>query len=220
MGLVLASASPRRRELLAALGIPFEVDPAEIAEPLPERHPHPERIARRLARHKAEAVANRRPDDWILAADTIVVYRGQLLGKPETPEAAWAMLRLLRGRWHRVITGVAVAHAGRLRLDHAVTCVRMRDYSDAEIAASIARGAPFDKAGGYAIQDPDLRPVATWRGCYCNVVGLSIWLAWRLLVRSGCPVPEPVALPEACAACPLAPPGTTARAPRDHRPGS
>ncbi len=204
MGLVLASSSPRRRELLAALGVPFEVDPADIEEPLPERHPHPERVARRLARHKAEVVAARRPEDWILAADTVVVLRGRLLGKPETAEEARAMLRSLRDRWHRVITGVAVAHGKRLRVDHAQTWVRIRAYSDEEIEASIARGAPYDKAGGYAIQDPDLRPVAAWRGCYCNVVGLSIWLAWRLLRRSGYPLPLPAVLPEVCRTCPLA----------------
>lgn len=205
MTLVLASASPRRRELLGALGVPFAVDPAEIEEPVPERHPHPERIARMLARHKARTVAARRPADWVLAADTVVVLRGRLLGKPETPEEARAMLRALRGRWHRVITGVAVAHGRRLFVDHALTWVRMREYSDADIEASIARGVPFDKAGGYAIQDPDLRPVAAWRGCYCNVVGLSIWLTWRLLRRSGCVLPRPAELPTACRTCPLAP---------------
>jgi MAF protein len=205
VGVVLASASPRRRELLAVLGVPFVVDPAEIEEPLPERHPHPELVARQLARHKAVAVTARHPDDWVLAADTVVVFRGQLLGKPATAEEARAMLRRLRGRWHRVITGVAVAHGRRVRVDHALTWVRMREYSEAEIEASIARGAPFDKAGGYAIQDPDLQPVASWRGCYCNVVGLSVWLAWRLLSRIGCTLPVPAALPEVCRSCPLAP---------------
>lgn len=204
MTLVLASASPRRRELLAWLGVPFEIDPAAVEEPLPERHPHPERVARALARHKAAAVAQRRPGDWVVAADTVVVFRGRLLGKPETAEDARAMLQLLRGRWHRVITGVAVARGTRLWVDHATTWVRMREYSDADIAASIARGEPFDKAGGYAIQDPDLRPVEEWRGCYCNVVGLSIWLTWRLRRRSGWEWPRLAQIPDVCRTCPLA----------------
>ncbi len=204
MALVLASASPRRRELLAWLGVPFEVDPAEIDEPLPERHPRPERVARHLARQKALVVAARRPADWVVAADTLVVLRGQLLGKPATADEARAMLRALRGRWHRVITAVVVAHRHPLAVDHAVTWVRIRAYTDEEIEASIARGAPFDKAGGYAIQDPDLRPVEAWRGCYCNVVGLSIWLTWRLLRRSGYELAPPVEMPAVCRSCPLA----------------
>lgn len=204
MVLVLASASPRRRELLAWLGVPFEVDPAEIDEPLPERHPRPERVARQLARHKAQVIAARRPADWVVAADTLVVLRGRLLGKPATADEARAMLRALRGRWHRVITAVVVAHGRRFVVDHAVTWVRIRAYTDEEIEASIARGAPFDKAGGYAIQDPDLRPVEAWRGCYCNVVGLSIWLTWRLLQRSGYELGPPVETPAVCRSCPLA----------------
>ncbi len=204
MRLVLASASPRRRELLAMLGIPFVIEPASIEEPLPARHPHPERVARQLARHKAEVVVKSRPTDWVLAADTVVIFRGQLLGKPETAEEAWKMLRLLRGRWHRVITGIVVARGSRFWVDHTVTWVQMRKYSDADIAASIARGEPFDKAGGYAIQDPDLRPVESWRGCYCNVVGLSIWLTWRLLRRAGWALDIPGQLPAPCQVCPLA----------------
>ncbi|MCS7051771.1 MAG: Maf family protein, partial [Thermomicrobium sp.] len=205
MTLVLASASPRRRALLAALGVPFEVDPAAVDEPLPARHRNPALVARALARHKAIAVAQRRPGDWVVAADTVVVLRGRLLGKPETAEEARTMLRALRGRWHRVITGVVVARGRRIRVDHATTWVRMRAYTDEDIEASIRRGEPFDKAGGYAIQDPDLRPVECWRGCYCNVVGLSIWLTWRLLDRSGFPVSSPRTVPEVCATCPLAP---------------
>jgi septum formation protein len=211
--LVLASASPRRRALLAVLGIPFVVDPAAIDEPLPERHSHPERIARALARHKATVVAARRPGDWVLAADTVVVFRGRLLGKPESAEEAHAMLRLLRGRWHRVITAVALARGRRRWVDHTTTWVLMRQYSDEDITASIARGEPFDKAGGYAIQDPDLRPVESWRGCYCNVVGLSIWLTWRLLQQAGFPVstPDERTLPPVCQQCPLAPAEVTSR---------
>ena len=120
-------------------------------------------------------------------ADTIVALRGALLGKPHDADEARAMLEFLRGRTHRVVTAVAVLPAGRRGplVDHAVTRVTMRRYTDAEIAASIARGDPFDKAGAYAIQDDRIAPVARYDGCYCNVVGLPLWTAVRLLGRAG-----------------------------------
>jgi len=213
--LILASASPRRRELLARLGLPFEVvEPAVEEGNLRGR---PERVARRLAAAKARAVSEERPDATVLAADTVVAHRGVLLGKPRDAAEAEATLKRLRGRAHRVVTAVAVLPPGRRRplLDHAATRVTMRRYSDAEIAASIARGDPFDKAGAYAIQDERLAPVARYdavpsprrgaacrarirhpvarfgslpaetRGCYCNVMGLPLWTAVRLLGRAG-----------------------------------
>lgn len=202
--LILASASPRRRDLLGRLDLEFAVAPAEIPEELPAQAPRAERMARRLARAKALAVAARYPALPVLAADTVVVFRGRLLGKPADEAEAWAMLRGLRGRWHRVITAVAVARDRRVRVDHAVTQVRMREYSDEEIAASIARGAPFDKAGAYAIQDECFRPVAEYRGCYCNVVGLPLALVIDLLDRVGIVPSVPLEhLPPECAHCPL-----------------
>lgn len=202
--LILASASPRRRELLGRLGVAFTVDPAEIPEELPAQAPRAERVARRLARAKALAVAARYPGLPVLAADTVVVFRGRLLGKPADETEARAMLLELRGRWHRVITAVAVARHRRVRVDHAVTLVRMREYSDEEIASSIARGDPFDKAGAYAIQDGCFRPVAEYLGCYCNVVGLPLALVVKLLDRAGIAVSVSMKqlLPE-CAHCPL-----------------
>jgi len=225
--LILASASPRRRHLLGRLGLAFEVVEPEIDESTTAGRP--ERIARRLASAKARAVALRRPDATIIAADTIVAHRGVLLGKPRDAAEAEATLKRLRGRTHRVVTAVAVlppaqtgARYARLRrggrrrpmVDHAVTSVTMRRYSDAEIAASIARGDPFDKAGAYAIQDDRLAPVAAYeglpadrRGCYCNVVGLPLWTAARLLGRAGLDITHISAadlLPQ-CAECPLAP---------------
>lgn len=201
---ILASASPRRRELLGRLSLAFTVDPAEIPEELPAQAPRAERVARRLARAKALAVAARYPALPVLAADTVVVFRGRLLGKPADEAEALTMLRGLRGRWHRVITAVAVMRDRRVRVDHAVTWVRMREYSDEEIAASIARGAPFDKAGAYAIQDECFRPVAEYRGCYCNVVGLPLALVIELLDRAGIVASVSLEhLPPECAHCPL-----------------
>ena len=210
--IVLASASPRRRELLARLRIPFDVVPASIDEE-PDGSP-PVRQARRLAVAKARAVAARHPDAAVLAADTMVIHSGDVLAKPRDADEARTMLARLRGRRHRVITAVAVLPAGRRRplVEHAVTVVFMRSYSDDEIAASIARGDPFDKAGAYAIQDPLLRPVSSYQsltggpGCYCNVVGLPLWLALRLLAPAGVDTAHVSAgdlLPQ-CSACPLA----------------
>ncbi len=161
--LVLASASPRRRELLARLGVPFDVEPADLEEDL--QGAPPVRLARRLATAKARAVAAQRPDDIVIAADTIVAYRSILFGKPVDADEARATLEFLCGRSHRVITAVAVLPPGRRRplVEHAVTRVTMRRYTDAGIDASIARGDPFDKAGAYAIQDERLGPVAATR---------------------------------------------------------
>lgn len=203
--IVLASASPRRHELLGRLGVPFEVAAPEIEEDLSGGQ-RPERLARRLAAAKALAAAAAHPDRDVLAADTLVIDRGVILGKPATGDEAREMLRGLRGKGHRVITGIAVVAPGRGRpsVAHARTQVRMRPYSDDEIEASIARGDPFDKAGAYAIQDELFRPVASYEGCYCNVVGLPLWSTIALLQRSGVEVGEPdvrLLLPQ-CAACP------------------
>ena len=205
--LILASASPRRRELLGRLGVPFEVAPADVDENVGKPGMRPERVARALARRKALAVAAQRRGAAVLAADTVVALRGRLLGKPADAAEAWAMLRTLRGRQHRVVTGVALATGGRVRVRHVVTTVHMRSYSDDEIAASIAAGTPFDKAGAYAIQDPVFRPVACHDGCYCNVVGLPLAPVIELLAGVGIQVPraDPGDLLPACTRCPLFP---------------
>jgi len=204
--LVLASASPRRRDLLSRLGIPFQVLPSDLAEDATHDGGRPERVAHRLAAAKARAVSAQMSTATVLAADTVVAHRGAILGKPHDAAEAQAMLRALRGRTHRVVTAVAVLPAGRRRplVDHTVTCVTMRPYTDEEIAASIAQGDPFDKAGAYAIQDAILRPVASYEGCYCNVVGLPLWMAIRLLSRAGLDVTHVSGkqLPPPCAHCP------------------
>jgi MAF protein len=220
--LVLASASPRRVELLSRLGMQFAAQASNVAEDELERSRRPELVARRLARAKAVAVASDDPAASVLAADTIVVLRGRLFGKPDSPEEAIAMLRSLRARSHRVITAVALARGGRLLVRHATTWVTMRDYTDEEIWRSIERGDPFDKAGAYAIQDESFRPVAGSCGCYCNVVGLPLALVAELLAAtpvdwSGNAGGARMELPSACACCPLwSSPATPDVAPRHH----
>jgi len=200
--LILASASPRRRELLGQLGLRFSVVPADVDETLHPTEHDWIAVARRLARLKARTVANQYPEATVLAADTIVVHRRQLLGKPRDADGARSMLRELRGRTHRVVTGVAAARGRAIHVGHAVTDVSMRRYSDGEIEEYIARGEPFDKAGAYAIQDERFRPVAWIDGCYCNVVGLPLGVAVRCLARFGVYLRRFEAPPQ-CHDCPL-----------------
>jgi len=192
---ILASASPRRRQLLAALGISFSIDVADIDESrvgdeTPAAH------VQRLAAVKARAVAARHPRAVILAADTIVVHRGRILGKPRDAGQARAMLQSLRQSPHQALTAVAVARADDLLVELDSSTVTMRDYSDAEIEAYIASGDPFDKAGAYAIQHPRFAPVARLQGCYAGVMGLPLALTARLLTRAGL-TPAP-AWPQNC----------------------
>lgn len=187
------------------LGVDFTIVPSDVDEWAPDRHPRAGRLARGLAREKALAVAAGRPDAVVLAADTIVVQQGRLLAKPAGASEAREMLGRLRGRDHRVITAVAVARGRRARVADAVTHVRMRDYGDDEIERYIDGGGPFDKAGGYAIQDPGFAPVDRYSGCYCNVVGLPLGVVIPLLASSGVEVPvtDPARLTPECPCCPL-----------------
>ncbi|MEZ4522574.1 MAG: nucleoside triphosphate pyrophosphatase [Thermomicrobiales bacterium] len=204
--IILASGSPRRRAFLDLLGLDHAVEPAGIDEPTPSVVESPEAFARALARAKASVVASRNPGKPVLAADTVVSMDNQLLGKPSGPQDAVTMLQQLRGRTHDVTTGIAVVdREGRLRVGAATTKVTMRPYGDDEIAASIQAGTPFDKAGGYAIQDDSFLSVAHFDGCYCNVVGLPLALAIDLLEEIGVdpPVREPFRLLPYCLSCPL-----------------
>jgi len=187
--LILASASPRRRELLARLGLPFEVRTAAVDE-TPQPGEAPEALVRRLSRDKARAVAGQVAlGPIVIAADTAVVLRNgdEVLGKPADPAEAAAMLRRLRGRTHTVLTAIALIDTARplLLTGLARTAVTMRDYSDEEIAAYIATGDPLDKAGAYAIQHPGFHPVASLKGSYTNVVGLPLPPLVRALKRLG-----------------------------------
>lgn len=202
--LILASASPRRRELLGLLEISFDVQPADVDERLPANERDVGKIAEELARQKARAIVPEAGETPVLAADTIVALDGQLLGKPQNADEAREMLERLRGREHIVVTGVALSFEQEMTSFHATTEVVMRDYDPAAVEASIERGDPFDKAGGYAIQDPIFRPVALYRGCYTNVVGLPVGGVAYQLMKTGIlsQVPTPIEERPPCACCP------------------
>lgn len=199
--LLLASGSPRRRELLATLRVPFEVVPSEVVEDkAPLQTETPEQFAIRLAWQKATDVATRNPDDLVLAADTIVVLDGRVLGKPADNREAESMLRDLRGRQHQVITGVfLIQMSSGLQLAASdATAVTFRDYTDDEIAAYVASGDPLDKAGAYGVQSQSFHPASKIEGCCFNVVGLPVCVVAQLLLRadmdlivSGFAPPEP-----------------------------
>lgn len=194
--LILASASLRRRQLLAFLAADFMVASADIDEQaLPAEAPLPHVL--RLAETKAQVVASRHPQACVLAADTIVVQDGSILGKPAGPAEARCMLHRLRAATHQVITAVALAHQGQTVTAAHTSLVTMRSYSDAEIAAYIATGDPLDKAGAYAIQHPTFQPVAHFQGCFASIMGLPLGVVADLLSAAGLP-PAP-AWPDACA---------------------
>jgi septum formation protein len=193
--IVLASASPRRSELLAAADIPFEVIPANLEERQGQQEPA-EAFVRRIAAEKARQVLAGLPCDTpqiVLGADTVVVAGDQTLGKPASAEEAAHMLRSLSGKEHLVMTAVCLLRrpaspAGRLlpateEIRTAVTTVRFAPLSDSEIQEYVATGEPFDKAGAYAIQGSASRFVEWIDGCYFNVVGLPVSLVYRMLQR-------------------------------------
>ena len=185
--LVLASASPRRRELLAQVGFKFDVTPAHIPED-PRAGEDPIAYVTRLAREKAEVVyaelsskSTSQDGLVVLGADTTVTLDNHILGKPEDERDAARMLRMLSGRSHHVITGVAVVTARGAEVAAEVTAVRFLTLTDAEIDAYVATGEPMDKAGAYAIQGLAARWIPRVEGCYFNVVGLPLALVSTLL---------------------------------------
>ncbi len=174
--LLLASSSPRRRELLALGGWAFSVEATNIDESVLAGEA-PAAYVRRLAEEKARAAISRaQPEQIIIGADTSVVIDGEILGKPADAQEARGMLRRLRGRTHQVYTGIAVLRTEDWNLLTAVcvTDVPMRTYSDEELEAYILSGDPLDKAGAYGIQNPDFQPVASMQGCYASVMGLPL----------------------------------------------
>jgi len=181
--IVLASNSPRRRELLALLQMDFTVSVADIDESTRENE-SPAEYVLRLAETKARAVASRMEADRIvLAADTTVVNGRDILGKPGDDAEAFTMLTQLRGQIHQVYTGIALLQTsdGLLLTDLCVTDVPMRNYSDDEIRAYIATRDPFDKAGAYAIQHAEFHPVENLSGCHAGVMGLPLCHVTRSL---------------------------------------
>jgi septum formation protein len=184
--LILASASPRRREILTLAGIAFEAVSSSIEERQTAGE-DAEQYVLRLAREKAEAVAAKVPrGGFILGADTEVEVDGQVLGKPESPEHAARMLGLLSGRAHRVITGICVLDPGGTRRQAAeITQVYFHALSAEEIGEYVRSGQPMDKAGAYAIQGLAAKFVERIEGCYFNVMGLPVARVYRLLKESG-----------------------------------
>lgn len=204
--IILASNSPRRKELFSLFGWPFTVLPADIDE---ERHPGEDPIAyvSRLACEKAHKVESEN-QGLIIAADTIVADGDELLGKPVDEAQAWQMLQQLRGRVHQVYTGIALIDTDTHESysDICRTDVLMRDYSDEEIRAYITTGDPMDKAGAYAIQHPDFSPVEGLSDCYASVMGLPLCKLAVGLRKLGMTVSED--LPQRCQAllnydCPI-----------------
>ena len=193
--LILASGSPRRRDLLALLGLPFTVQPSAVDE---ENHASETAadMVSRLSQDKARALLARVQSGLIIAADTTVSLDGEVLGKPTDADDAVKMLRRLRARAHIVFSSVTLVNpqTGWMRSELAESQVRMRDFSDEEIAAYVASGDPLDKAGSYAIQYADFRPVERIAGCYANVMGFPLCHLYCMLREAGlAPAETPVA---------------------------
>ena len=199
--IILASASPRRLELLSELGLDFQVTPSDAPEE-PLDGESPEDMTRRLSLEKALAVSANVSEGYVIGADSTVVWEGRSYGKPVDAGDARRMLRELRGTSHQVTTGVTVVDvaSGRHITDALTSDVVLRDFSDAEIEASIASGIPMDKAGAYAIQDQELQPGEMVSGCYPNVIGLPLCRLLEMLGELGCSLP-PLQIPESAANC-------------------
>lgn len=205
--LILASGSPRRRQLLPLLGLPFVVKVANVDEsPLADEPPS--ELVLRVSKLKACAIPvqgaaagnGARADDLVVAADTVVVLDGQILGKPTDAADAVQMLASLRGRTHVVYSGISIWHPALQRIvsELAESVVWMRDYTDEEITEYVRSGDPLDKAGAYAIQHPGFDPVTRVEGCRFGVMGLPLCHLGRALSRFGVVVPANV--PGACQA--------------------
>ena len=184
--LTLASASPRRRDLMDDLGLDFNIRPADIPEDaMPGESPQD--MVERLSLEKARKVAAAIPSGFVIGADSAVVADGQAIGKPRDNADARKMLRRLRGTTHHVCTGLTVINAanGQSLTDSMTSQITLRNFTDAEIEASIASGVPRDKAGAYAVQDTALRPASDWQGCYHNIIGLPTCRLLAMLRQLG-----------------------------------
>ena len=184
--LILASASPRRQELMKLLRFDFEVRTSGVPEE-PRRGESPDRLVMRLARAKAEAIRDARPDAWVVGADTVVVCGSEILGKPASLEVAAEMLQKLSGRTHEVLTGICIRHLQLRQTSYVETTVRFAALSSRDIQEYLATGEPLGKAGAYAIQGYGSRFIQGIRGCYFNVVGLPLAHLHRTLMQMGFP---------------------------------
>lgn len=187
---VLASTSPRRRELIKLFGLDFKFVSVEIDETPQAGESAPE-LVDRLSRAKAEQASQTNRGALVIAADTVVSIDGAILGKPNDLRDAERMLKQLRARDHVVYSGLTAMQGARLWTQIATTTVRMRDYADAEIAAYVATGDPLDKAAAYAIQHNHFRPVAEIDGCQANVMGLPLCHLYLALKKFGVVVSAP-----------------------------
>lgn len=184
MQVILASASPRRQELLRQVGLTFVVEPSNVDEAVSDPL-SPEQLVEFLALSKAREVAARRPEALVLGADTIVVVDGQILGKPADRDHAIAMLERLAGREHRVMTGVALVQGGREVVSHEVTVVRFGPLTRQQIERYVDSGEPMDKAGAYGIQGRAAALIQSIAGDYFNVVGLPLYRTLQMLSQFG-----------------------------------
>ena len=184
--LILASESPRRRELLKELGVDYDVRVSGTDETTENPDLTPEALAEELALKKANAVAAGQPGGIILGADTVVTLDGRIYGKPADSQDAVSVLGELRNKTHTVVTAVAVVNidAGMSSVIHEATQVTMRDYTDDEIATFVATGNPMDKAGSYALQDPGFHPGAEVSGCYTSAIGMPLCRVSELLMAN------------------------------------
>lgn len=182
--IILASTSPRRRELVSLFGLTFQFISADVDES-PRANELPDDLVHRLSRAKAEIGAQQFPDAIIVGADTIVWLDHTIIGKPTDANDAARMLKLLRDRPHTVYSGVTVMRGKQALTEIATTMVQMRKYTDEEIATFVATGEPLDKAAAYAIQNTVFKPVAYIEGCFANVMGLPLCHLYRALKKFG-----------------------------------
>jgi septum formation protein len=197
VSILLASSSPRRRELLALLDLPFSVVVADVDETDGDGE-SPQAMVQRLSQAKALAVVAQHPRGLVVAADTTVALDGASLGKPSDAAEATAMLCALRGRPHQVYSGLTVAQDRQTITQLAESEVWMRNYSDQEIAHYVASGDPLDKAGAYAVQHAGFHPAERVEGCFASVMGFPLCHLARTLARLGVTVPADV--PTVCRA--------------------
>jgi len=184
--IILASGSPRRKELLSTLEIPFEIITSGVSEEV-DPNLDPVEMVKVLAKMKATAVAKKIQEGLVIGSDTTIAFEDRTLGKPTSQENAKQMLEMLRNKKHQVISGIAILDSSSMRIEvgTVTTSIRMRNYSDQELIGYIATGEPMDKAGSYAIQGKGSSLIAEIEGCYNNVVGFPLCELVKLLEKFG-----------------------------------